>query len=121
MLLVIITAFINIILLIKLVGTEEDTIALFERFKMHFHRVYTSPASEEEAYINFVRNMEIANDLNKKNPGDVIAYQLNRYADVDPDTIEDRYALDIVPCKYFCECDFYLNLKHFFLRILINH
>ncbi|KAF9815341.1 hypothetical protein SFRURICE_011493 [Spodoptera frugiperda] len=97
MLLVIITAFINIILLIKFVGTEEDTIALFERFKMHFHRVYTSPASEEEAYINFVRNMEIANDLNKKNPGDVIAYQLNRYADVDPDTIEDRYALDIVP------------------------
>ncbi|CAH1645461.1 unnamed protein product [Spodoptera littoralis] len=97
MLFLIITAFINIIFLIKFVGTEEDTTALFERFKIHFHRVYNSPESEEEAYNNFVKNLQIANDLNKKHPGDVIAYQLNRYADIDPDTIEDRYALDIVP------------------------
>ncbi|KAF9424122.1 hypothetical protein HW555_000831 [Spodoptera exigua] len=58
---------------------------------------YNSPSSEEEGYENFVKNLNVVNDLNKKHPGDIIAYQLNRFADLNPAEIKDHFALDILP------------------------
>ncbi|PZC86475.1 hypothetical protein B5X24_HaOG209194 [Helicoverpa armigera] len=97
MIVFIITALIKITLLIKLVKLEDDPTVFFNRFKNNFHRVYFNPYSEQKGYANFLKNMNEVKKLNEEHPGRVIAYQLNRYADLDPADIKEHFGIDISP------------------------
>ena len=105
------SAFINIILLLKYADAEFNKtkpvvpltkeMALFERFKENYNRVYPNQDLERKGYENFVGNLAVVNELNKEHPTNVVVYQLNRYADLDPDEIKEHYGIEIRPCKSY--------------------
>uniref|UniRef100_A0A2A4IZI2 Cathepsin propeptide inhibitor domain-containing protein n=1 Tax=Heliothis virescens TaxID=7102 RepID=A0A2A4IZI2_HELVI len=94
---VVLIAFIKITLLIKLVKSEDSDTELFEKFKNNYHRVYYNLDSEQKGYLNFVNNLNQVKKLNREHPGSVVAYQLNRYADLDPVEVKDHYGIVMLP------------------------
>lgn len=72
---------------------------LFQRFKENYNRIYSDQESEREGFNNFVNNLAEVNRLNKEHPGQVIAYQLNRFADQNPEDINERFGIQMKPCK----------------------
>lgn len=103
-----ILAFINIVLLLKFAGTDTknetmlreftDKKSLFEHFKATYGRVYPNDEAEQRGFHNFVNNLAEVNRLNKEHPTRIIAYQLNRYADLDPEAIEEQFGIQMKPC-----------------------
>ncbi|KAJ8728206.1 hypothetical protein PYW08_016591 [Mythimna loreyi] len=104
-----VTVFINISLLLKFVGTENknkefnENYKLFERFKETYGREYPDDESEKRGFHNFVNNLAEVNKLNKAHHTKILAYELNRYADLDPELIKEKFGLDLKP---------YVNMEH---------
>ncbi|KAJ8730045.1 hypothetical protein PYW07_017083 [Mythimna separata] len=81
----------------------KDKMKLFERFKESYGRVYPDDESEKRGFHNFVNNLAEVSRLNKAHHTKILAYELNRYADLDPEAIKDQFGLDIKP---------YDNMEH---------
>lgn len=107
------TALISTVLLLKYAeaaNINTQNMLLFQRFKENYNRVYPNKEGETKGYENFVNNLAEVNELNKKHPGNVVVYQLNRYADLDPKEIKDHYGISIKPCEWLFCLSFYLTL-----------
>ncbi|CAG9584712.1 unnamed protein product [Danaus chrysippus] len=66
-------------------------------FKEKYHKVYRSAADETNHMKRFVENL---NAVEKKNDATLdrdTFFILSQYADLDPEEIEERYAIDIKP------------------------
>ncbi|KAL4704960.1 hypothetical protein ACJJTC_013417 [Scirpophaga incertulas] len=74
---------------------EENTTLVFNFFKEKYHKHYTNKAEEAEAYENFVKNLNKVTALNG-NPKEVnTIYTLNKYADINPEEIQEHFALNV--------------------------
>lgn len=78
---------------------------LFDRYKKTYGRKYKYRSLERNAFNNYVRNLENVTQLNKKSEDQfkvlgLREYNLNKYADQDPDQLLESYAVTMVPCKY---------------------
>lgn len=71
---------------------------LFKYFKSKYDKKYADQSDEKRAYLNFISSLNHVNALNKLYPQKL--YVLNRYADLYPPYIDDRYGVSINACKY---------------------
>lgn len=95
----IILKLINVLLLIQFVLPDQNVTELFNEFKLKYKRFYYGAKHEKNAFNNFVNNFNNLNDFIAKQPNQSVVYKLNKYADQDPEEVDEYYGIKIKPCE----------------------
>ncbi|XP_026725682.1 uncharacterized protein LOC113492400 [Trichoplusia ni] len=87
----------NVLLLIHFILPDQNVTKLFNEFKLKYKRFYYGAKHEKNAFNNFVNNFNNLNDFIAKQPNQSVVYKLNKYADQDPEEVDEYYGIKIKP------------------------
>lgn len=79
--------------------TEENSTDVFSLYKEKYNKVYKTPDEEKVRLKLFVRNLNTVEKLNEETTDHNAFFVLNQYADLDPEEVEEKYAIRVKPCK----------------------
>lgn len=79
--------------------TKENSTDVFRLYKEKYNKFYKTKDEEENRYKVFITNLNTVDKLNANSTDINTFYVLNQYADLDPQEIEEQFALEVKPCK----------------------
>ncbi|XP_063361659.1 uncharacterized protein LOC134650658 [Cydia amplana] len=77
------------------VYTVDNATDKFTDFKLKYNKEYNDSFDEQNHYLAFINNLNDAEAVNATSQGSKTIYVMNKYADLDPAEVEERYAIHL--------------------------